>query len=214
MLVSSVLLWSNQEWHRMMKKIFPYLLLIGSLGCSLPHALQAQCEFAADTIDPFDSTRLIISKPMPIGLLIPSLYETVDGPKIIEEAEIAFSFMEGDVDSINSFFLTIAAPEYDFQKIEAGRNVIIAFEDTSAVQLLNYPDRGVFSKETNMRIYQHTCIVPIDVLYRMAAYDVLGIRIRYEGQKRTIMLNEDQQKALRQAVICASEAAGFSPLNP
>jgi hypothetical protein len=198
----------------MMKKIFSCLLLIGSLGFSLPATLQAQCEFAADTIDPFDSTRLVISKPIPIGLLIPSLYETVDGPKIIEEAEVAFSFIEGDVDTINAFFLTIATPEYDFRKIEAGRNVIIAFEDTSAVQLLNYPDRGVFSKETNMRIYQHTCVVPIDVLYRMAAYNVLGIRIRYRGSKRSIMLTKEQQEALRTAVKCASEAVGFAPLSP
>lgn len=198
----------------MMKKIISCTLLMGGIALLLPQALQAQCEFAADTIDPFDQTRLVISKPIPIGLLIPSLYETVDGPKIIEEAEIAFSFIEGDVDSINSFFLTIAAPEYDFRKIEAGRNVIIAFEDTSAVKLLNYPDRGVFSKETNMRIYQHTCVVPIDVLYRMAAYDVLGIRIRYQGKKRTIMLTEEQQAALRMAVKCASEAVGFAPVNP
>lgn len=180
----------------------------------LPLGGIAQCKFAADTIDPFDSTRLVITEPMSVGLLIPSLYETVDGPKIIDEAKVAFSFIEGDVDSINAFFLTIAAPEYDFQSIEAGRNVILAFEDSSAVHLLNYPDRGTFSKETNMRIYQHTCVVPVDLLYRMAAYDVLGIRIRYREKKRTIMLSEAQQKALKAAVQCAAEAVGFAPLSP
>ncbi|MBV6654263.1 MAG: hypothetical protein KI786_10930 [Mameliella sp.] len=197
-----------------MKKRLQCSLMIGWIICLFPLATSAQCAFAQDTIDRFDSTRLVISKPIPIGLLIPSLYETVDGPRIIEEAEIAVSFMEGDVNDINSFFLTIAAPEYDFRKIEAGKNVFLAFEDTSAVQLLNYPDRGVFSKETNMRVYQHTCIVPIDILYRLAAYDVLGIRIRYEGMKRTIMLTKEQQKALREAVKCASEAVGFAPVNP
>lgn len=198
----------------MIKRILCLCFLFGSIAWVWPSSIQAQCAFAADTIDPFDSTRLVISKPIPIGMLIPSLYETVDGPRIIEEAEIAFSFMEGDVDHINSFFLTIATPEYDFRKIASGRNVIVAFEDTSAVQLLNYPDRGVFSKETNMRVYQHTCIVPIDVLYRMAAYKVSGIRIRYEGIKRTIMLTKEQQEALRTAVKCASEAVGFAPLSP
>ena len=198
----------------MMKKNLLYTLLAGCMAALLPPGLQAQCTFAADTIDPFDSTRLVISEPIAIGLLIPSLYETVDGPKIIEEAEVAFSFIEGDVDSINSFFLTVATPEYNFRKIEAGQNVIIAFEDTSAVQLLNYPDRGVFSKETNMRIYQHTCVVPIDILYRMASFNVLGIRIRYQGKKRTIMLTKAQQEKLRAAVKCASEAVGFAPLSP
>lgn len=198
----------------MMTKTFFFSLLAVGAAALLPLSAQAQCAFATDTTDVFDSTRLVISEPIPVGLLIPSLYETVDGPKVIEEAEVAFTFMEGDVDNINSFFLTIAAPEYDFRKIEAGRNVIIAFEDTSAVQLLNYPDRGVFSKATNMRVYQHTCIVPIDVLYRMASYNILGIRIRYQGKKRTIMLTKDQQQALRAAVKCASEAVGFAPLSP
>lgn len=198
----------------MIKKTLLCSLLFGYMAFLLPPGLQAQCTFAADTIDPFDSTRLVISEPIPIGFLIPSLYETVDGPRIIEEAEVAFSFIEGDVDRINSFFLTIATPEYDFRKIEAGRNVIIAFEDTSAVQLLNYPDRGVFSKETNMRVYQHTCVVPIDILYRMASFNVFGFRIRYKGKKRTIILTKDQQEALRKAVKCASEAVGFGPLSP
>lgn len=137
----------------MIKKIFFYLLLIGSFGFLLLYVLQVQCEFVVDIIDLFDSICLIIFKFMFIGLLILSFYEMVDGFKIIEEVEVVFLFMEGDVDSINFFFFIIVMLEYDFQKIEAGCNVIIVFEDIFVVQLLNYLDCGVFSKEMNMCIY-------------------------------------------------------------
>jgi hypothetical protein len=180
----------------------------------LPFALSAQCEFAQDTIDPFDSTRLVMSKPISIGLLIPSLYETVEGPKIIDEAKAAFSFVEDDQSDINAFFLTIVAAEYDYLSIESGKNVIIAFEDSTAVSLLNFPDRGQFSQATNMRMYQHTCVVPIDLYYRMAYSGIKGIRIRYADKKRTILLSKEQQEQIKEAVRCAGEAIGLAPNKP
>ena len=190
------------------------LIYLVSLLMLLPFAAGAQCPLAQDTIDPFDSTRLVISEPVSLGALIPSLYETVEGPKIIDEAKAAFSFVEDDQSDINSFFLTIVAAEYEYEPIQAGKNVILAFADSTNATLLNYPDRGQFSDDTNMRMYQHTCVVPIDLFYRMAYSGIIGIRIRYDNKKRTIMLTKAQQEALKEAVRCAGEAVGFAPNKP
>ncbi len=189
-------------------------LLLPLLLCALPLLLPAQCKFALDEVDPFDSTRLVMSRPLSIGNLIPSRFETVDGPKIIDEAKLAFSHSESDQDSINSFFLTIVAPEYEFQPIEAGKNVLLAFADSTVIALQNFPDRGTFNTDTNMRMYQHTCIVPLDVFYRLSFSEVIMIRIRYDHRKRTIPLSKAQQKALKEAVICVGEAVGFVPSKP
>jgi len=190
------------------------LRLITAALLAFPAVLTAQCPIALDTIDSFDSTRLVMSKPVSIGVLIPSLYETVDGPKIIDEGKAVFSFAEDDQSPIESFFLTIVAPEYDYLKIESGKNVILAFADSTAAPLLNFPDRGQFSKSTNMRMYQHTCVVPIDVYYRMAYVGVVGIRIRYETKKRTILITDEQREALMKAVRCAGQAVGIDTAKP
>ncbi|MCB9296629.1 MAG: hypothetical protein H6559_26470 [Lewinellaceae bacterium] len=189
-------------------------LLLPLLLSALPLLSPAQCQFAVDEIDPFDSTRLVMSQPMSIGNYIPSLFETAKGPKIIDEAKMVFSHSESDRDSINSFFLTIVAPEYNYHPIESGKNVLLAFADSTVVALLNFPDRGTFNSDTNMRMYQHTCIVPIDVFYRMTYSEVLAIRIRYDNKKRTIPLSKKQQKALKLAVQCVGEAVGFMPNKP
>lgn len=189
-------------------------LLLLLLSLSLPLLLPAQCKYALDEVDPFDSTRLVMSQPMSIGNYIPSLFETADGPKIIDEAKAVFSHSESDQDSINSFFLTIVAPEYNYHPIESGRNVLLAFADSTVAALLNFPDRGTFNSETNMRMYQHTCIVPLDVFYRMTYSEVVAIRIRYDNKKRTIPLSKKQQKALKLAVQCVGEAVGFMPNKP
>lgn len=189
-------------------------LFIVLLAAACPLWLGAQCDLATDEVDPFDSTRLVTTQPISIGLLIPSLYETVEGAKIIDEAKAAFSFVESDRDNINAFFLTIAIPEYEYRKIASGHNVILAFSDSTAVSLLNFPDKGVFDPTTNMRLYQHTCVVPIDLLYRMSAFGIAGIRIRYEGSKRTVLLSAKQQQQLMEAMRCAGEAVGFFPIKP
>ncbi|MCO6478912.1 MAG: hypothetical protein J5I94_19915 [Phaeodactylibacter sp.] len=189
-------------------------LLLPLLLLSFPLLLPAQCQFAVDEVDPFDSTRLVMSQPFSIGNYIPSLFETVNGPKIIDEAKMVFSHSESDQDSINSFFLTIVAPEYNYHPIESGKNVLLAFADSTVVGLLNFPDRGTFNAETNMRMYQHTCIVPLDVFYRLTLTEVVAIRIRYDNKKRTIPLSKKQQKALKLAVQCVGEAVGFMPNKP
>lgn len=188
-------------------------LLLPLLFC-FPLLLSAQCKFSVDEIDPFDSTRLVMSRPMSFGNLIPSKFETAKGPKIIDEAKMVFSHSESDRDSINSFFLTIVVPEYEYQPIESGKNVLLAFADSTVIALQNFPDNGTFNADTNMRMYQHTCIVPLDVFYRMTFSEVVMIRIRYDSKKRTIPLSKAQQKALKEAVICVGEAVGFVPNKP
>lgn len=188
-------------------------LLLPLLFC-FPLLLSAQCKFSVDEVDPFDSTRLVMSRPMSFGNLIPSKFETAKGPKIIDEAKMVFSHSESDRDSINSFFLTIVAPEYEYQPIESGKNVLLAFADSTVIALQNFPDNGTFNADTNMRMYQHTCIVPLDVFYRMTFSEVVMIRIRYDSKKCTIPLSKAQQKALKEAVICVGEAVGFVPNKP
>ena len=197
------------QYCNMMRKLLLPLLLL-----SIPLLLPAQCKYAIDEVDPFDSTRLVMSQPLSVGNYIPSLFETTKGPKIIDEAKMVFSHSESDQDSINSFFLTIVAPEYNYHPIEAGKNVLLAFADSTVIALQNFPDRGTFNSDTNMRMYQHTCIVPLDIFYRMTYSEVVAIRIRYYNKKRTILLSKAQQKALKAAVQCVGEAVGFMPNKP
>jgi hypothetical protein len=186
-----------------MNKFF-FLLFI------LPFGLSAQCDLAINEIDPFDSTLVVSSNPMHIGGFIPSKFETIEGPKIIEEGEVLFSFAESDQgDSIKSFFLTIAAPEYNYEPIENGQNVLLALSDSSVIALHNFPDKGTFDKTINMRLYQHSCVVPVDTYYRLTYLKIKGIRIRYQNKKRTFFLTEKQQEALLQSIICVGEEVGF-----
>lgn len=190
------------------------MLLFSLLAILMTPALSAQCKFSADEVDEFDSTRLVASMPVSIGLLIPSRFETVKGPRIIDQAKLLFSHSESDQDSINSFFLTIAIQEYDYQPIEQGKNVLLAFSDSTVIALYNFPDQGTFDTGTNMRLYQHTCIVPVDVFYQLSFKPLEKIRIRYSNQKKTIALSGKQQKELMEAVRCVGEAVGFVPVRP
>jgi hypothetical protein len=175
-----------------------------------PCFISAQCDLAINEVDAFDSTRVISSAAIHVGNFIPSLYETIDGPKIIEEAEVLFSFAESDrPDNLKSFFLTVAAPEFKYEAIESGQNVLLALSDSTVIGLHNFPDKGTFDKSTNMRVYQHTAVVPVDTYYRLAFLDIVGIRIRYTNKKRTLFLNKEQQEALKQAILCVGAEAGF-----
>ena len=189
----------------MNKQFFTFLLFVLS-----PYFVFTQCDLAINEVDAFDSTKVISSAAIHVGNFIPSLYETVDGPKIIEEAEVLFSFAESDrPDSLKSFFLTVAAPEFKYEAIESGQNVLLALSDSTVIGLHNFPDKGTFDKSTNMRVYQHTAVVPVDTYYRLAFLDIVGIRIRYTNKKRTLFLHKEQQEALRQAILCVGAEAGF-----
>lgn len=190
----------------MKKAILSFLFLVVVI------ALSAQCELAFDEIDEFDSTRVVGATPLSIGYMIPSKFETIDGPLLIEEAKVLFTYSEGD--SINSFFLTIATAEYSYLITEKGQNAQIKLSNDEVIPLYTVPDNGVFDKGTNMRIYQHTCVIPLDLFYKLTNHHIDKIRVYYNGSRRTVKLSVDQKEKLMEAIKCVGEAAGQYPIKP
>ena len=126
------------------------------LFCSL-NTLVAQCEFALDEVDEFDSLRTIASAAIPIGFKISSNFMGADGYNtVIDEGKAIFSFSEGD--SINAFFLILGIMEREFIPAQAGMTVQLKLSNGEIIGLLNAPDRGEFNKQTNMRLYTHTSL--------------------------------------------------------
>ena len=205
-----------------------FLLLTAMMTAALPLGAQpkgtqakpapakktAPCQLAFDEVDDFDNQRTVGSKPINFGLLMPSLFETETGPKLIEEGK--FIFMYSHTDSIYGFFMTLAIPEYEYQPISNDYNVYVKLVDSEeeVFRLYNVPDQGTFDKNTNMRVYQHTCIVPIDTYYRFAHHKIEKIRIAYKNQKRTISLNAEQQDRIQKAIRCVGEAVDMWPAQP
>lgn len=173
---------------------------------------QKGCKIAFDEIDPFDNLHTVGSETVSLGYLIPSKYEEVSGPKIIEEAEVIVLFTEND--SISGFFLNLVMPEYKLQPIAQGINVKLLLEDTTVIGLYNFPDEGEFDRTINMRVYQHTCALPLDYFYKIANQKILQIRIEYENQNKTLKLNLEQQEAFRKAVQCLGVAVDLYPIKP
>jgi hypothetical protein len=186
--------------------------LIFSLILTATIASHAQCSLAVDEIDEFDSTRLIVAHPVSFGYFIPSKFETADGPKLVREGQLLFAYSEND--TINSFFMTLAIPEYTFEPIEKDFNVFLKLSDGGVFRMYNVPDQGVFDDKTNMRIYQHTCVVPLDLFYRLTFSTIEKIRIVYRNQKRTIDVSPKQQEEIRKAVQCVGKATGIYPIKP
>lgn len=173
----------------------------------------AQCDLAYDAVDEFDSTRLVLAKPVNIGYMIPSLYEEVEGPKMIEEGKLVFSYAESE-DSLVSFFLTLALPEYEYLEIDEGGTVLLSLTDSMVVTLYNFPDKGAFDKNTNMRLYQHTCLVTVNNFYKLLYFDIEKIRVRYRTKKRTITLSPAQREAFKNNVRCVALALDLLPMKP
>lgn len=190
----------------MIKHCFWLVLLLLSVD------LSAQCEIAFDEFDDFDSLRTVASQSVAFGYLVPSLYETENGPKVIEEGKAVVMYSEND--TINSFFLTLVIPEYTYQPIESGFNVLMKLSDGEVVSFYNVPDRGTFDDSTNMRLYQHTVIVPLDMFYRLTFSTIEAIRIEYKKLKRTFKLNEEQQLAIRAAMQCVGRQVELYPVKP
>ena len=181
--------------------------------CLLPTAYAgAQCKVALDEIDPFDSLRTVVSQSVTIGNQVPSKFETADGPKLIEEAKVLFTYTEKD--SIRSFFLVLGIQEWEYHRIDSEYNVLLMLDDGQVVELMNFSDQGVFDPQTNMRLYQHTCLIPIDLFYALTHFKVQKIRINYRTEKRTVDIQPAQQTALRNAVRCVGERIGMSPVKP
>lgn len=193
--------------------------------------LQAQCSFAINEIDDFDSTHTVVTKAINIGYMIPSNYQTADGYKMIEEAKAIFTFTQND--TLNAFFLVLGLAEREFLTAEEGYSVILkieALKDTvdlgsdvpkvdpeagsDLIGLYTVPDRGSFDKNTNMRIYTHTCLVPLDQVFTLSYASIEKIRINYKNSRRTITLTKDQQVEIKKAVQCVAEAMKLFPIKP
>lgn len=187
--------------------------LIGLFLVVLLGGLHAQCDFYTEDLDDFDSTLTVVSNPVNLGYMIPSEYETVDGPKMVEEGKMLVSYAEND--SINSFFLTIGLLERTFIKAESGMNVRLKLSNDKIVTLLNLPDRGTFDRTTNMRIYQHTCILPLDMYYLLTYHKIEKIRVEYPGHApHDLTLSVEQQDAILEALKCVGERANLYPVKP
>ncbi len=174
--------------------------------------LSGQCEYPIDSVDVFDSTRLVAFKPITIGFLIPSQMETEDGPLMIEEAKMMFTFTQND--SLDAFFLSLLVAERGYNPIGNGFNVFFKLNNGQIVGLYNVPDRGTFDERTNMRIYQHMLLVPHDVFYNLTHHTIELIRINYQNMKKTIEVHPTQQEKLREAIRCIGEAVGLFPIKP
>lgn len=174
--------------------------------------VNAQCEIVVNEFDAFDSVRTVAAAHVNMGLMIPSLFETVDGPKIIEQGKAMFMYSEKD--SISSFFMLFAISEYGYHPIDSGQNVLIKLSDGEVIGLHNFPDEGQFDKSTNMRVYSHACVVPLDLFYRLTDTYIEQIRINYKKKKQTIKLSKEQQEAIRAAVECVGTEVGVYPVKP
>lgn len=173
---------------------------------------QTPCPVAFDEIDEFDSLRVVGSEPVALGYMIPSLYELADGPKLVEEAKAIMVYSEND--SISGFFLNLIVPEYQLQPIEKGMTVKVLLQDSTVIGFYNIPDEGYFDRDINMRVYQHTCAIPLDYFYRITYHKIAKIRIEYKKQNRTLVLSDAQAEALRKSLQCVGRAVGLYPIQP
>lgn len=200
------------------RRVSPWLLLIFLSYFVSPPTLSAQeapinCQIEVDEIDPFDSLRTVASASFPVGNFLINQVETIDGPKLAPEAEAMVMFSQKD--SLSVIFLHLELPEYHYVRTEKGWNVKFLMQsDSSIVGFYTVPDEGTFSKETNMRHYQHTALIPMDTYYRLANDTVALIRVEYENHRRTIAPTPAQQAMLREAFRCVGERVGFYPRKP
>lgn len=180
---------------------------------SQPIQEQPECDIAIDEIDPFDSLRTVASGSMSLGAFLVTKVETVNGPKLAPEAEAVVMYAQND--SFNLIFLHLELPEYRYVRTENGLNVKLMMQsDSSIIGFYTVPDEGTFSKETNMRHYQHTALVPMDAYYKLTSDTVALMRIEYTNHRRTLALEPKQQDELREAFRCVGERVGLYPVKP
>jgi len=186
------------------------LFLLGFFSGSISFG---QCAGLTEEIDPFDSTRVILHKPVNLGGLVASRFALEDGDKMVEEAKALVSY--ADNDSLESFFLTLALLEWDYQVLDAGPSVSLLLGNQSVVALETVEDRGTLDSKTNMRRYEAVCVIPVDLFYALHQFKVTKMSVHYRsGHKRTISLFPDQQNRLQVSLRCVGEKAGWLPINP
>ena len=171
-----------------------------------------QCELIHNKVDDFDSTRTVAAKPVNVGYIIPSNFETPEGPKMVEEGKLLFSYSERD--SIHGFFLIVAVQEREYLRVDNDFNVLLMLDDNQIIELMNFSDAGIFDPNTNMRLYQHTCVIPLDLFYALSHLKIAKIRIQYRTYKHTIELSARQQEAFRTSVRCVGDALNMLQIRP
>lgn len=199
--------------HLNMQGLIRQLCLLIILCWSL--GLNAQCDSIRQFVDEFDSTLVVAAPRVNIGYMVASNFQTLDGFKMVEEGKALLSYSSND--SVGSFFLTLALAEQRFQTIGSGdMNRIILLTDSSRVKpVLNYSDRGTFDSNSNMRIYYHTCVIPMDLFYLFTIDPIAKIRVYYDGgYQRTITLTPEQKLELLDYLICLGIEVGLFPQKP
>ncbi len=189
---------------------FSQEIVVDSVQAPIP------CKIAVDSTDEFDSTRIVTTETLVLGYMVPTqnLTEELDGKTLTEEAKTIFTYAEG-TNNVRSFFLTLVVTEYDYLKIDNGYSVYLKLTNGKIVKLYNVPDNGELNRDIIMWLYQHTCVVPLEIYHLLKHEKVEKIRINYENAKRTIVLNEEQQTELQRLVLCVEAALrGESHLNP
>lgn len=196
-----------------MQGLSKWLFLIGMLCCSI--SLEAQCDSIRQYIDEFDSTLVVAAPRVNIGYMVASNFQTLEGFKMVEEGKVLLSYSSND--TIGSFFLTLALAERNFQTIGSGdMNRVMLMTDSSRVQaVMNFSDKGTFDSGTNMRIYNHTCVIPMDLFYLFAIDPIAKIRVYYDGgYQRTVTLTPEQKQQILDYLICLGEEVGLFPQKP
>jgi len=185
-----------------MKYLFPIFLLLAFGQTTFAQKCKS---IALDTIDEFDTTRLIATKPVNIGYIIPTgnVAEDIKGQETVIEGKAIFSF--GNENRIRSFFLSLAVVDRKFYMIDTEYNVFLKFTNGQIIRLFNVPADGEFDTKILMWKYLHTCVVPLEHFFLLRDELVEKIRIEYNGYKQTIVLEEKQAKALQDAVKCVEE---------
>ena len=57
-------------------------------------------------------------------------------------------------------------------------------------------------------------MLSLDYYYKLAYHKVAQIRVEYQRQNRTLILNAKQQEELRTAIQCVGRQIGLYPINP
>ena len=192
-----------------------FVLQAGMLAQELKIDSTTLCEVALDTIDEFDTTRMIATLPIKIGFLVPTknLSEDLQGETVTDEAKVVFSYAES-ANRIRSFFLTLVVVEHQYLNISNDMNVLLKLTNGQIIKLYNVPDKAELNRDIIMWMYQHTCVVPLETYHILKNEKVDKIRINYDNYKRTIVLEPDQQQALQDAVTCVEERLRRTAVKP
>ncbi len=193
------------------------LLLLICLALPFGAPLTAQkgsCPVKSDSVDPFDSLRTVVSNSVELGSFIFSRYETENGPRLTREGRCALTYTQSP-ENLQLYLLTLELPEYQFlPQPPRGQNVKFLMATDTIVGFYTISDEGVFNKETNMRHYQHSAVIPTNTFFLLAYEKIALIRVDYDGNQRTIAPTPQQQDAIMELFRCIGRRTGLFDVEP